>query len=251
MRTRHQAVLSLALLYVLVLCGLAMVGPLRVAGAYLRDLIQGSGRVIRQNRPVTAFHAVQVTGIGELEAVQGTDHSLVVEAEDNLGPLFECEVRDGCLRIRLEQDARIRPTRPVRFLVSAKKLDRIELTGAATARLSALRGDSLDVSVVGASKAEITEIDVRELSTKAAGASTVRVTGQTDRQTVSLTGASRFQGGELRSGTAVVNTGGASAATVRVENTLTASARGASSISYRGNPKVTATTSGPSRISGE
>src|SRR5262245_9149335 len=112
MKHRHQSLIPLALGYLLILLCLSLVGPLRVAKAYLQEIIKGSGNVIQQSRPVTGFNAVVVSGIGELSATQGGQESLTIEAEDNIAAVIESEVKDDCLYIRIKRDTNIQPTKP-------------------------------------------------------------------------------------------------------------------------------------------
>src|SRR5258705_10697028 len=85
------------------------------------NLITGSGNVTRVDRPVSGFAAVALEGSGEVVITQGASEGLTIEAEDNLLPLITSEVKDGVLRLdfnRADWRTVIKPTKPIRFLVS-------------------------------------------------------------------------------------------------------------------------------------
>src|SRR4026207_1743458 len=94
------------------------------------NLITGSGNVTRVDRPVSGFTAVALEGSGEVAITQGASESLTVEAVDTLLPLITTEVKDGVLRLgfsRADWRTVIRPTKPIRFLVSVRDLSALDL----------------------------------------------------------------------------------------------------------------------------
>ncbi|HEX6384545.1 MAG TPA: DUF2807 domain-containing protein, partial [Anaerolineae bacterium] len=62
--------------------------------------IRGSGTVVRDDRPVAGIRGVTLATLGDMTIELGDEESLVVEAEDNLLPYPETEVRSGILTIR-------------------------------------------------------------------------------------------------------------------------------------------------------
>jgi hypothetical protein len=66
----------------------------------------------------------------------------------------------------------------------------------------------------------------------------VTVTGNADRQKVSLAGVSRYDARDLASRTVQIDVTGPSMAVVRVSNALEGSASGGATIEYIGNPTV-------------
>ena len=60
--------------------------------------VRGSGNVAEEDRAVSGFTGVALAGIGELTIEVGERESLRIEAEDNLMPYLEAEVRNGMLK---------------------------------------------------------------------------------------------------------------------------------------------------------
>jgi len=248
MKHRHQAVIPFAILYVLLLAAYCLAGPVRIARAFLQEVIKGSGNVIHQNRPVSGFNAVVVSGIGELTATQGKEESLSVDAEDNIAPVIETVVKDDCLYIKIQRDARINPTKPIRYTLSAKDLKRVGISGVIKANFGKWESETLELSASGATRLHFDAINSKELTGKLSGASDLSVSGAVNHQKLDLSGACHYKAEDLASKIAEVDASGASNAKLQVSEALTASASGASSIRYKGSPTVTRKTSGVSSI---
>ena len=69
----------------------------------------GSGKVITEERDVSGFDRVHLTGSGVAEIIQGETESLVIEAEDNIMSSIESKVENGTLT--LGQKANYQPHR--------------------------------------------------------------------------------------------------------------------------------------------
>ena len=66
-------------------------------------VVRGSGDVVEEVREVSGFTGVALLeGIGELTIKGGETESLRIEAEDNLMPYLETEVRKGTLEIDVQ-----------------------------------------------------------------------------------------------------------------------------------------------------
>ena len=59
----------------------------------------GSGNVIREERKVSSFNGIEVSGAYDIKLIQGTANSVIIEADDNLMDLIRTEVRGSTLVI--------------------------------------------------------------------------------------------------------------------------------------------------------
>ena len=62
-------------------------------------LVRGSGDVIVEERDVSDFEEILVTGAGRVIVTQGGSESLSIETDDNLMQYIETEVRGNTLEI--------------------------------------------------------------------------------------------------------------------------------------------------------
>ena len=94
--TLRVLILATGLLAVAAPAHLALAGPLSWVGG---DRVQGSGKIVKQNREVGHFTAFATSVSGNVEIRQGTTEGVIVETDDNLQALVETVVENGTLRV--------------------------------------------------------------------------------------------------------------------------------------------------------
>jgi hypothetical protein len=176
---------------------------------------RGSGNVRTENREISEFKAVDVSGAFEVEITTRKNFSLEVEADDNLLPLIKTEVDGDTLVIKSEKG--FKTGNPIKIRISAPDIDDLELSGASKVNLTNLKNDSLKLDSSGASK--------------------IRIEGSTKNFEVEMSGASKLDAENLQAENVSVESSGASNLSVFVTNELSADLSGATSLTYSGNPK--------------
>jgi hypothetical protein len=191
-------------------------GTLKINGESLlfSNGVQGSGNTVTESRNVSEFSSVSVEGIFKAEVTSGKDFSVTVEADDNLLPLIETEVRGDTLRIYTE--SRLRSPRPIMIRVTAPNIAEVEASGAADVNVSGINNERLSLSLSGASK--------------------MNAAGDTGQFFAEISGASSLMAFDLSARSARVRTSGASRSRVNAAEKLFADASGASTILYKGSP---------------
>jgi hypothetical protein len=180
---------------------------------------------------------VVFSGIGELNLVQDGSESLVIEAEDNLLPLLESEVRDGVLYLGIKENANIRPTKPVIYNLSVAELDTVESSGAGSIQAGDLQAQTLDLELSGLGSISTGEIQADQLAVMISGAGSVQAAGGSvvDLK-AAISGAGSLQAGDLQAETANLDLSGAGSATIWVTGSLDVVISGVGSVSYYGEP---------------
>ncbi len=190
--------------------------------------VVGSGNVATESRAVAGFNAVSVTGAAHLILEQTGVESLQITTDDNLLALIRSEVVGGALVIGFEPGVDVRPTREILYRVTVRDLRRI--------------------SISGVSRAEVLGIETEELTTEISGVSSATALGSAAVHRLTLSGVSEYEAPDLQSREVTANLSGVSHALIRVSDTLTAQASGASTLQYIGHPIVDASTTGGSTI---
>jgi hypothetical protein len=219
-RERVLVLVCMAALGLLAACDEGPVGPC--------DEFQGSGRLVTESRPVSGFDAVSVSAAGQLIVEQTGYESLEITAEDNVLPLIESEVRNGRLLLGPRPGTSLHTTRPVVYRLTVVGLRELDASGASSTEIRRLAGDSL----------------VTQLS----GASFLSAAGAVARHELHISGASAARLGDLSSRSARASVSGASYVLLRVSEQLEASASGASTLEYLGDPVVHASVSAGSIV---
>lgn len=241
MKFRLQSTIALVAL-AMIACNIN-VGPLTVT--------RGSGNVISESRTVSDFSAVTFAGIGDMTVIQGETESLVIEAEDNILPLIEVEVRDGTLHIGIQaSDWRdtVLPTRPIRYTLTIDDLDRLALSGLGNIRFDRLQAEDFTLVISGAGNVSLGGLEAASVTVQMSGAGNADLSGRVNAQVVTITGAGNYQAGDLESRETVITTSGLGNAILWVHDSLNVTITGAGSVDYYGSPQLTERITGLGRV---
>src|SRR3972149_11332576 len=111
----------------------------------------------------------------------------------------------------------------------------------------AVQSDSPRLTLSGAGNINVNQVATRRLDTTSSGTGNIKLSGQADTQSTTLSGFGEYTAGDLRSNDATFTLTGAGGATVWAEKTLYVKISGAGSVSYYGSPQVTESITGAGR----
>ncbi|MEP6902817.1 MAG: head GIN domain-containing protein [Actinomycetota bacterium] len=178
--------------------------------------MQGSGNAKTEPRKVSGFKEIKAGGAVNLEITVQKDFGLTIEADDNLIELIKTEVSGSTLTISTKD--KVSPKTKINIKISLPELNNLDLSGASTANVSAVKTDSLKLNASGASK--------------------IKIDGEVKSVEAIASGASGIDAENLKTENAKVNSSGASNITVSPTGDLDAEASGASSVVYTVEPKT-------------
>lgn len=217
--------------------------------------IEGSGNIITEERNVSGFDRVTLSGFGEVSVQQGEAVSLTVSTDDNIMPHVRTEVRNNTLILDFDDKGRNRgynPTDGIKFNLVVKDLSRIDISGAGSFDVKELETKSLLADLSGAGSLEIGNLTANELVVRQSGAGTVFVSGQVEGQELTHSGVGSYHAADLESKTAIIDISGAGSATVWATELLDIQISGLGSVIYYGNPRIIQNVSGLGKlVSGE
>lgn len=188
----------------------------RVSGT---EIVSGSGNVVTETREVSGFTAVTLQGFGKVIIDQNGSESLTITADDNFMPYLQTAVRGNTLYISNTDRTTFTNVTEMTFRISAAALNAVELSGAGSLEISNLNTENWRV--------------------KLPGAGSITVSGQTNSQTVELSGAGSYNAADLVSQQATITSSGAGTAVVQVSDSLDVTISGLGNVEYIGNPTVT------------
>ncbi len=210
---------------------------------------RGSGRLIRETRPVSGFQAVELRGAGNLEIIQDGSESLLIETDDDVMAHVITEVRAGTLYVDFDFDdpVSLMPTE-VNVTLHVRSLERIAASGAWEITCASLEADRLEIAISGAGSVRLDDLQADALTASLSGAGKIEIAGQVLSQQVEISGTGKYQAGDLQSETAVISLSGAGQAIVWVSDSLEVETSGAVSVDYYGHPQVTVSQAGPGNL---
>ena len=209
------------------------------------SFIEGSGVPATEERQVADFDAIEFTGQGKVEIVQGREFGLTITADDNIIGLLASEVRDGRLVLWTDTEEResIRPRTDITYQIRLKDLEELEISGAGNFSCASLKTDELNIRFSGAGSIDM-DLTVADLRARFSGAGEARLKGRAENQDVKVSGACSWMCRDLKSRSATIKLSGTGNAELNASDTLIIDISGVGNVSYLGDPEVTKNVSG-------
>jgi hypothetical protein len=217
----------------------------------LPDVIRGSGNVVTEDRKVSDFDRISLTGSGKVIVTQGGVESLVLKADDNLMRHIQTEVKEGTLVLGFSDevaDVRIRPSETIQFVLSAKEIAGLGISGIGDIQASSLETDRLEIVLPGAGNVVIDSLTADELAVRVSGAGSIELAGQVARQEIAISGLGQYRAPDLCSETAQATIPGAGNVAVWATESLDVRVTGVGNVEYRGRPSITQRFSGLGKV---
>lgn len=209
--------------------------------------IQGDGNVKKENRSVSDFTKISISGGYEVFLRQGSECMLEVEADENLHEHIISENNGNLLKIKT--DTPIHGSKALRLYITVKDIESIDISGAVELKTkSSIKTDKLSVDLSGAGEIEM-DIEANKLSFDLSGGSELKLKGRAERASIDIAGAGELEAEELETDYMSIDISGAGEAVVFVNKELSADISGAGSIRYKGSPIVSKDVSGAGSIS--
>ena len=216
----------------------------------------GGGVAVTENRAVSPFRKLEVSGNVDVTLVPSAREEVVVEAAPAVQSRVRARVEGSTLTISGGEKRRWwgavigsgRGAPAPKVTVKFKTLDTISLSG--TIRLSAAKidADALRIAASGGSTVRIDDLQAHSLKLSGSGALKATLAGRVVDQEIAISGAGEVHADDLVSENARVAVSGAGSVVLRVEKTLRAAISGAGSVEYLGNPEVRQQVSGVGRV---
>ena len=188
--------------------------------------VRGSGVRKTEKRDLPAFTAIETTGAFEVTVNCQQPANFEIEADDNIVPLVETEVRNGVLRVSTTKG--YSSSGGIILRITVPDLASVKSTGAGKFTISGLKNDQFEI--------------------RSTGAATVVASGQSKSVKISSTGAGVIDAHGLRANDAEVRVTGAASVEVYATDQLDITVSGAGRVTYSGNPKVNKKVSGAGQV---
>lgn len=225
---------------------IALAGSLAVFTVSCRwtvGIVRGSGEITTEERDVSDFKKVNLSGAGNLVITQGESESLVIEADDNIISLIETEVFGERLTINFKRGYNFIPASTLKFHLTVKDLDEISVSGAGNVYCDEFDTEEMEFEISGAGDIDF-KINAEIIEVFSLGAGDITLSGKVDSQKVSMKGAGKYDGANLESKSCEINVTGAGSATVNVSEELNVNISGLGNVNYAGTPSITQDISG-------
>jgi hypothetical protein len=207
-----------------ILATLALIFPVLLSACI--HGVRGSGVRKTEQRDVPAFNAIETSGAFEVEVNCQKPASVEIEADDNILPLVQTDVRGDVLYVSTSKS--YSSNGGIKLRITVPDLASVKSTGAGKFNISGVKNDKFEI--------------------RSTGAATVAASGQSKAVKISSTGAGKIDAHDLRAGDADVSVTGAASVDVYATDELDVTVSGAGRVTYSGNPKVNKKVSGAGQV---
>jgi len=211
--------------------------------------VRGSGSVVTQERPISAFNAIDLSGIGTVIIEQGTEETLEIAAEDNLIDYLVSDVKGRQLYLGMEEFINLQPSQDIIFYVTVKNITTIRTSGMGKVIVkNGLESDNLQLEISGSGNMDLADLSVRTLAISISGMGDVTVSGTAMQQNIEISGTGNYHAADLFSRSAQVQISGSGNARVWAADDLDLVLSGMGNLEYFGDPILTTEISGMGEV---
>ncbi len=193
------------------LLSLLLTIPLLVSCSF--NGIRGNGNVVNEEREISQFNKIDVSGIFDVDIKVGKSVSLVISAEDNLLKYIKTKVRNNTLIISSKEN--LHPRDDLVLKITTPKLNEIDCSGANDLNIDSVKTDKF----------------LMDLS----GAGSIEINGKAKKFFIDISGAADLDASEFFVEDVKIDISGAASADIYASKSLDAEVSGASSIKLYGN----------------
>lgn len=198
--------------------------------------VRGDGNIKTEDRSVSSFKNVEVSGAAKVLVSQGDQSSVKIEGDENLLQYIEVNQEGDKIVVRERPGFNLQPTSDLKIYVTAPVYNKIDASGACDiiGQTKIVNPEDLDLQVSGAGDIRM-EVDAPRLSADVSGSGSIDLKGQTKDVRLDLTGAGKAHCYDLLAENAKVDITGAGSAEVYASVKLDADVSGAGDVRYKGN----------------
>jgi hypothetical protein len=193
-----------------------------------------------EDRHLSGFHAVDVSGSFDVYITQGATESVKVEAPGNVIKNIKTDVKGGTLNIYTKEHFSWNSmfgNKKMVVYVTIKNVDGIALTGSGDVFFKdGITAGNLRLQLTGSGDL-LGKVNAKALFASITGSGDIKISGHADGQKVNVTGSGDYSARDLTSTNVVVSVSGSGDASVYASGNLAATVAGSGDIHYGGNPK--------------
>ncbi|MBS1445108.1 MAG: DUF2807 domain-containing protein [Odoribacter sp.] len=202
---------------------------------------KGSGNVIKEQREVGHFTALNTSSGIHVFLTQGQAEPIRIEAEDNIIKYIETEVEKNRLVIAVNRDRKqknLEITKPINVYVSIPNLEKIEASSASQIKVTnAWKATNMEIEVNSAAQL-IMNLDVTHLDLEVSSAAKVQLNGKGDILDAEVSSAANLDAEKFIVRKADIEVSSNAKATIYVTDELEYDTNSRGKLDYYGEPRI-------------
>lgn len=216
------------------------------------DAVVGHGRMKTETVQLssTDFDKIKISAPVDAHITVGGQPSLSFEGYANLLPYLHTEVRNGVLRIFVDDVTELHAGKNIVANISLPSLTALDLSGSSDAVVSgAINAQDFELDVSGAASVDINEVHVQRFSADMSGSADLTLQhGDINTGSFEVSGNGAIKAFGVSQQRTTLELTGSADAEVNVTSDLEVDISGAGSVVYKGHPRIAQEISGAGSI---
>lgn len=201
--------------------------------------VDGNGRMTSQNRNVSEYDQVSLTGSMDVELIPGREGNLKVAAEENLLEYIVTEVKGSRLHISVQEGYNLDPSRNNQIVITVpfETLDEVSLTGSGDISSSReIQAENFQIKITGSGDVSLPLV-ASNVRARITGSGDISLRGKAKNFDCTVTGSGDISAFEFKCETVDATVTGSGDLQVYASRELKAKTPGSGDIVYKGNPQ--------------
>lgn len=229
---------------------ITLMGAIVFASSCKKEIINGSGSVVTEDRVVNSFTGIDLSLSGTVNYIDGEDSKVELTGQQNVLDEIITEVSDGKLIIRLPENTQLTSYEPIVINITSRGANDFSIHGSGKIISDdTLRVTNSDFNISGSGEIHLAGLYAGDIDAKLSGSGTITVLGgsiETMNADIHGSGAVDMLGVETKS--AKIYTSGSCDTKLHVTDYLEAHISGSSSVHYMGEPEINSDISGGGKL---
>jgi hypothetical protein len=209
--------------------------------------INGNGDQTVEQRDAENFTAVTLVTNSNVYITQGDAYTVTVEAESNLLPYIETNLRGEELLIGSTHNFNLHPTLPITVRITMPDIKSVKVSGSGTIDAEGFDEQEIDVVLSGSGQINVTA-NTDLITANISGSGLINLAGNTIDQKLVISGSGKIQSYNLLAKNCQANISGSGDIFANPSDKLKVNISGSGSLYYKKSPVVETHISGSGRV---
>jgi hypothetical protein len=200
----------------------------------MTNCLQGSGKIIKENRNPGEFNKVSLAGIGNIYVTQGNENALIVESDDNIIKHITTIIKGSTLIV--DSDRQICPGK-INLYVTMKQVEGLKIKGSGDIiTKNKINSDKLALVLDGSGNIQA-DVEGSNVKCEINGSGDIRLNGKLNYSYYTINGSGNINSSDCEVTKCEVEIFGSGNAKVNVKEELNVKVFGSGDVLYKGEPK--------------
>ncbi|GAA4274218.1 head GIN domain-containing protein [Aquimarina gracilis] len=202
--------------------------------------INGNGNVVTKNRSTSDYDQVKVKGNLDVALVSGSEGKIVIEGESNLIEHIRTEVDGDVLKVYVEKEYYLKPSRGKKLLVTVpfEDLSKVTLAGSGDVySKDVIKATNFKTGISGSGDVKL-KVDAQNTEGYVTGSGDLVLSGSSGTFECKVTGSGDLSAYDLNAKDVTASVTGSGDIQVTANTSIKARITGSGDIEYKGNPEM-------------